>query len=212
MDILDIHAHRPLYPQQAIQNITPKFLPERLTGHYYSAGIHPWDIHLDTWQNPWNLLVSSASDADILAIGETGLDKCCQTPFDIQLQVFEKHILLAEKLQKPLIIHCVRSFSEIMSIRKQGRSSVPWIIHGFRGNKILAEQLLKHGFYLSLGEKYQEESLRSIPLTHLFLETDDSQRDIHELYKKAALLKQIPADVFENAIKQNIQAVFFKSL
>ena len=53
------------------------------------------------------------------------------------------------------------------------RPSNPWIIHGFRGKAALAEEYLKHGFYLSFGEKYQEAALCRVPADRLFIETDE---------------------------------------
>ena len=78
------------------------------------------------------------------------------------------------ELDKPLVIHLVKAMSELLKLKQQIKPANPWIIHGFRGKAALAEECLRHGFYLSFGEKYQEEALRITPAGRLFLETDES--------------------------------------
>jgi Tat protein secretion system quality control protein TatD with DNase activity len=87
----------------------------------------------------------------VVAIGECGLDRNIDLPLDIQTSIFKRHIELAETLQKPLVIHCVRAFSELIALKKNTKSTVPWIIHGFHKKEEVFQQLLKHDFYFSFG-------------------------------------------------------------
>ncbi|MBE6343119.1 MAG: hypothetical protein E7065_06965 [Lentimicrobiaceae bacterium] len=156
------------------------------------------------------------SDSQILkAIGECGLDRACDSDFELQREVFIKQIELSEQYHKPLIIHAVRSYPDIISIRKETKSNQPWIIHGFNGNEHSAEQLLRHdGIYLSLGdvlfknEKRAELLLDIIPSDRLFLETDVAERSIVEVYEKASLLSGVATDILRKDIFDNFVKIF----
>ena len=156
------------------------------------------------------------SDSQILkAIGECGLDRACDSDFELQREVFIKQIELSEQYHKPLIIHAVRSYPDIISIMKETKSNQPWIIHGFNGNEHSAEQLLRHdGIYLSLGdvlfknEKRAERLLDIIPSDRLFLETDVAERSIVEVYEKASLLSGVATDILRKDIFDNFVKIF----
>ena len=160
--------------------------------------------------------VFSFSDSQILiAIGECGLDRACDSDFELQREVFIKQIELSEQYHKPMIIHAVRSYPDIISIRKETKSNQPWIIHGFNGNEHSAEQLLRHdGIYLSLGdvlfknEKRAERLLDIIPSDRLFLETDVAERSIVEVYEKASLLSDVATDILRKDIFDNFVKIF----
>lgn len=207
MTISDIHTHRyPECPGQAIINCDPhEFAPRE--GHYYSVGFHPWYLG-STGNEDWNLLATVGRHRQVLALGETGLDKIKGPAFDVQERAFEKHVCIALLLQKPLIIHCVKSYHEILRYKKMFRPDNPWVIHGFRGRKELAQQLVDNGIYLSFGEKYQEEALQATPLSKLFLETDSDTMDIRTLYEKTAGVLSIPTERLAGQIQQNIRNVF----
>ncbi len=156
------------------------------------------------------------SDSQILkAIGECGLDRACDSDFELQREVFIKQIELSEQYHKPLIIHAVRSYPDIISIWKEMKPNQPWIIHGFNGNEHSAEQLLRHdGIYLSLGdvlfknEKRAELLLDIIPSDRLFLETDVAERSIVEVYEKASLLSGVATDILRKDIFDNFVKIF----
>ena len=160
--------------------------------------------------------VFSFSDSQILiAIGECGLDRACDSDFELQREVFIKQIELSEQYHKPLIIHAVRSYPDIISIWKEMKPNQPWIIHGFNGNEHSAEQLLRHdGIYLSLGdvlfknEKRAELLLDIIPSDRLFLETDVADRSIVEVYEKASLLSGVATDILRKDIFDNFVKIF----
>lgn len=90
-----------------------------------------------------------------------------------QTALLRIHYELSETLRKPLILHIVKSFPEIIALRKQWKPTQPWIIHGFRGKPQLARELLAHGFHLSYGKKYNPASLAITPSSRLLRETDE---------------------------------------
>lgn len=162
--------------------------------------------------------ILSSSDSQFLkAIGECGLDRMGAGTgagwFEIQKDVFKKQIELSEQYSKPLIIHAVRTYPDIIAIRKETKAKQPWIIHGFQGNEQSAEQLLKHdGIYISLGEilfRNEERArrlLQIIPYDRLFLETDVAERSIIDVYEKAVSLsvvemEKLRCDIFDNFVK-----------
>ncbi|MBP1612850.1 MAG: TatD-related DNase [Bacteroidetes bacterium] len=209
MQLLDIHTHHlPLRPEQAILNYSSEMLSvEFLT--YCSVGIHPWHLTTDNFQEKWDWLVLATHYPNVLAIGEAGLDKAIDVPFDLQMDAFKRQIELSEVMELPLIIHCVRAANEIVELKKKVQPHMPWIIHGFRGKKEQALQYIRHGIFLSFGEKYQEEALRAVPVDRLFLETDESAIEINLLYEQAATTRSLSVESLTMQIQQNINEVFF---
>ncbi len=203
---IDIHAHRKRENENvfSLQNISPEEfiqLPD-CKKSYFSVGIHPW--HIDaTVDKKIKILKQIASNTTILAIGETGLDKSCNTGFDLQKKVFNAQILIAQEVKKPLIIHCVKAYNEIRQLLKENQTNVPVIFHGFRGKPQLAEDLTNAGFYLSFGNLFNKESLRAIPLDRIFLETDDKEIEIEKIYALAAEVKGIPVEELSKKIREN---------
>lgn len=203
-----------------IQNIDVDNIVNVDVSHFYSIGIHPWNIKsqnpkISETQKLGDLESQCLGDLNIKAIGECGLDRACDVDFEIQKEVFIKQIELSEQIAKPLIIHAVRTYPDIIFIRKETKAKQPWIIHGFQGGVQSAEQLLRHdGIYLSLGdvlfknERRASELLNVIPPDRLFLETDVAERDIVEVYEKAASLSGIEMDKLRNDIFNNFVKIF----
>lgn len=200
MILLDIHTHNTQAdPEQAILNCT-----QYETGRKISLGIHPWHIG-SGWKEEFRLLEQTASNTNVIAIGECGMDRL-KSSADIELQreVFRAHALLAEREQKPLIIHCVKAFDDILAIRKEIAPEQAWIIHGFRGKPRLAEQLTKAGMFLSLGGHFNAESARIIPAGRLFIESDESTLTIGEIYSRIAsargtCIDELAAQTYSNS-------------
>ena len=125
-------------------------------------------------------------------IGECGLDRCCDTPWQLQMEAFEWQIAMAERLRKPLVVHCVRAFNDLLALRKH-YSATPWVVHGFTGSAELYGQLLDHRIEVSFGaaildprRKKVRDTLASANPMNIFLETDDSGANIAEVYSVAA--------------------------
>jgi TatD DNase family protein len=179
----------------------------------YSIGIHPWYSVKERLESDLEIIESKMQDKNCLAIGECGLDKRIEIPLPFQQMVFEKQLELAVQYQKPVIIHCVAAFNEVIAIKKKMNISVPMIIHGFSKNETIAQQLIDHGFYLSFG-KYLirnpelESVFKSIPNNRLFLETDTIEEGIEEIYHLAAKYKQLSLNELQEIIESNFNTVF----
>jgi TatD DNase family protein len=181
----------------------------------YSIGIHPWHIKGDTILSNLEILKSKLLDKKCLAVGECGLDKRIEIPMDSQQIVFENQLLLAEYYKKPVIIHCVAAFHELISIKKNKKITVPMIVHGFSKNSIIASQLIENGFYLSFGKALiqnpdLETVFQSIPNERIFLETDTTSNEIQEVYALAAKYKKLEINTLKEIIEENFNRVFKK--
>jgi TatD DNase family protein len=179
----------------------------------FSIGIHPWFINQETLENELKIIEDNLQHINCLAIGECGLDKRIEVPFDLQTIVFERQLLMAEKHRKPVIIHCVAAFDELIEITKKLQITVPIIIHGFSKNSQVATQLLKQGFYISFG-KYLFQMpnlatvLKQMPNDRFFLETDTATQSIEEVYQLAATCKELSINDLQKIIASNFETVF----
>lgn len=179
----------------------------------YSIGIHPWYIVENRVEEDLKIIEEKLSDINCLAIGECGLDKRIEIPFDLQEAVFKKQLALAEKFKKPVVIHCVASFQELIKIKTEMKISVPMIIHGFSKKQELAKQLLDNGFYLSFG-KYLlrnpelESVFQSIPNDRFLLETDTVDEKIQDVYEIASRYKDLEINNLKDIVETNFRRIF----
>lgn len=206
---IDIHTHGvSLQKGRAIVNCFPdSFVLEE--GCWYSVGIHPWYIQGDVPME-WTVFEEQILHPQVLAIGEAGLDKLAQTPMKLQELVFRKQVEWAERVAKPVLIHLVKAVDELVRLKRELRPVQPWIIHGFRGKATLADMLLHHGFYLSFGFRFQEAALLRVPADRLFLETDECDKDIYQLYRQVALVRGCSYEDLFESVARNVKDVFFK--
>jgi len=214
---IDIHTHRP----NAIQDGSTLSVVSIALNHSESIikgdcsiGLHPWYINNNT-EKALELMRTMIQNANVVALGECGLDKNSDVPFEKQQQVFDQQILLAMVFQKPLIIHCVRAFQEIQASLVKEKFQLPVIFHGYRKNWILAKQLIDKGYFLSIGvhclDGSQDEVVKNIPLAHLFLETDtDTATDVATLYQYVAQVRSIPVEMLKQALYHNYKIVLKK--
>lgn len=208
---IDIHTH---YIRSSaglsIFNCTDNFT-EIPASQLCSIGLHPWyltpDINFDA-------LLSCATQKNILAIGECGLDKVCSTDWTLQLRYFRNQITLANHVKKPLIIHCVRAWEEVLDELKKMKAEVPVIFHGFNKSPELAQSVLKQNesYYLSFGKQLEKENVanvfRQLPLEKVFLETDSSDLKIESIYEFAAKAVNESVEFISIQIERNFKKVF----
>lgn len=208
--ILDAHTHRPEHAHMAITNCLVDEVRLSEEGLFHSAGIHPWRLEKGETDGLWNRVETLCRAGEVVAVGETGLDKLTDVPMPEQLAVFRKHVELSERCGLPLIVHCVKAMSELLAVKKELCPRQPWIWHGFRGKPAQARQLLNHGFYLSFGEHYQEGAMLEVPDERLLLETDDSVVGIEELLRRAAKVRGVEQQQLSQVVGKNIRKLFFK--
>ena len=211
VDFFNIHTHVSVHPESEILSLAPEELSTDNRSLYASVGIHPWTLTKENADIQWNALHESIKDKRIVAIGECGLDKLKGPSMELQTAVFKQEAALAEDSSLPLIIHCVKAFNELIQLKKEISPRQSWIIHGFRGKLPLALDCIRHGFYLSIGSHFQENTLKTIPLDRLFIETDESEESIGSIYQRVAETKGISQQELLEAINKNVREVFFKA-
>ena len=210
-DFFNIHTHVSVHPESEILSLAPEELSTDNRSFYASVGIHPWTLTEENADIQWKALCESIKDKRIVAIGECGLDKLKGPSMELQTAVFKQEAALAEDSSLPLIIHCVKAFNELIQLKKEISPRQSWIIHGFRGKLPLALDCIRHGFYLSIGSHFQENTLKTIPLDRLFIETDESEESIGSIYQRIAETKGISQQELLEAINKNVREVFFKA-
>lgn len=201
----------------ALQNIILSN-EELKSDKWLTAGWHPWYIKNTSLQKIKNSINHAAALKNVVAIGECGIDRSIDTPFDTQAEVFEYHIEIASKQLKPLIIHCVKAYSDISGLLKKTNFKLPVIFHAYNGNKIQTQQLLSHNAFFSIGtiSKFRVEKiydiLTEIPLNRLFIETDNSSETIEYNYQSIADILKISVQDLKNQIEINFVNIFGNEL
>lgn len=192
-DFIDMHTHgsKPapgVFIIECLMAHEDRF-PDEAAGLAYTYGIHPWFLTEENHTQHINNVKKSTGFPNMIAIGEAGFDKLHGPLPELQSKVFEEQALISEAHLKPLIIHCVKAWDELLAAHKKLKPKMPWMIHGFRGSVEQAEQLLSKGFYLSFWfdfalRKESTHLFRSLPIDRIFLETDGADVDIRNIYKK----------------------------
>ena len=165
--MLDIHTHHH-NRHDAVINLNDGEMP--LDGYIYSAGVHPWDTVLPDEEIDLRMerVAHLSLLPQVVAIGEAGFDRLRGASLDRQREILMRQVAISESAGKPMILHVVKAFPEIIHLRKELKPSQSWIIHGFRGKPQLAEELLRAGFHISLGE---HSNPAAVSYTHLTLPT-----------------------------------------
>ena len=213
MKFINLHTHKFTNDATILElvNQYPSDFKEDIPN--FSIGIHPWYIDENRVEVDLKIIEEKLQLKQCLALGECGLDKRIEISLPLQIAVFEKQILLAEKYKKPLILHLVAAFDEVIEIKNRLKIKVPIIIHGFSKNEQVAKQLIDNGFYISFG-KYliqnpeMETVFKSIPNDKFFLETDTINESLEEVYQLAAKYKNIKIEEVIEIVKSNFNTVF----
>ena len=179
MNFAAIHTHNVHAGHDAVICIEPDDAMPAGDNLHFSCGVHPW--RSSEAEALWPMVVARATDPRVVAIGECGIDRLRGADVQLQTELFRSHALLAEEVGKPLIIHCVRGWAELLAVHRAVAPAVTWIVHGFRGAPALARQLLDAGIHLSLGEHFRSDTAACIPPDMLHFETDTSTLPIEQI-------------------------------
>jgi TatD DNase family protein len=216
-DYIDIHVHggtpaAGIFILESLMAHEEK-TPEDFPGVAYTYGIHPWFINEKNFIQQLDSVNNKVGNPEIIAIGEAGFDKLRGPSIELQRKVFEGQIALSEDLKKPVVIHCVKAWEELLFVQKKLKPRMPWLVHGFRGNEKLALQLLSKGMYLSIWYDFalRPESaglLRTLPKDRFFLETDGADVSIKAIYEKVANDLAVTVEVLKLSILINFNEFF----
>jgi TatD DNase family protein len=212
---INIHTHA-VVEEESVFILNLKWKQESVSAAFQSHGIHPWDCENIPLDLALEELLNLCVKEEIVAIGEAGIDRAVKIPLELQVLVFEKQLALAERFQLSVIIHCVRAWNDLLSIRKKGKYTTPWIFHGYNGNLQTARQIINSGCFLSFGKALLmktklQETFKALPLSAVFFETDDADIKIEEIYEKAGELYDICTEDLKNHLVENFNRIFKKN-
>ena len=183
----------------------------------YSIGIHPWYIDENRLASDLKIIELKLQEKECLALGECGLDRRIEIPLKLQISVFKQQLEIVKQSNKPIILHCVAAYDEVIAIKKEMKIENPMIIHGFSKNEQVAKSLLNNGFYLSFG-KYLllsrnfgtdlEKVFNFAPENQILLETDTIEETIYQVYEKAAAIKGISLEEMKTIVFNNFSKIF----
>ncbi len=154
-------------------------LARRLGGLLRAAvGIHP-NSWADAAAGDFEALAELAAAPEVLAVGETGLDfHHDRTPRPAQLDAFRRHLALARRLGKPLIVHARKADDAVLDTLTEW-GPMAGVRHCFDASAQVAERYLALGFHVSFagtitrpGHRKLKAAARALPLDRLLVETD----------------------------------------
>lgn len=214
--LIDIHSHSAPSQTGTLTILNHAHTRAGVAHEPFSAGLHPWFLDKATLQDAKNWLQTQLTIPGCVAVGEAGLDKICDTDWQLQLEAFAYCVEMANTSSKPLVIHCVRAFEEVLSFKK--KATVPWIFHGFNKKQTVADRLLKVGAHLSFGAALllagspAQEVLRHCPEDRFFLETDDQKvYSIEDIYRAAAQIRGVSVAEIEIVLEKNYKCNFLNN-
>jgi TatD DNase family protein len=216
-EYIDIHTHdaKPADGVFAVENLMAheNMKPENIPVRAFTAGIHPWHLNENNREQLLEYVRNIATNEGLIAFGEAGFDKIRGPSVELQRSVFAEQVKIACENRKPLVIHCVRSWDELLAAHKNLKPVTPWLVHGFRGKKELALQLIKKGMYLSFWFDFvlrpeSSDLIRFLPKERIFLETDGADVDIMEIYRKVSVDLAIDVDELKKIILNNFNILF----
>ncbi|HPB04954.1 MAG TPA: TatD family hydrolase [Prolixibacteraceae bacterium] len=211
-EYVDIHTHHVNieWEQLAIHNyVLP--LNEIPSAQYFSAGWHPWHLNgfsADECKSEFKRL---ASYKNFVAVGECGLDRKKGNNWDEQILAFETQLEIAKEYKKPLILHAVKSYSDLLQLLKMHQFENKVLIHGFIGNEQVIMQFSTFDTYFSFGKSIFNDHSKSIELLKtiapekIFFETDDSNFSISDIYLRAATIRQVSVEELSRITKNNFR-------
>lgn len=200
---------------------------------YGTAGIHPHNADRAKQEDFQQIEQILTENKKIVAVGECGLDydRMFSTK-ENQIRCLEKHIILAEKLDKPLFLH-ERSASEefIRRFRHHPDICRKSVVHCFTGNKKTLDQYLSMGFSIGITgwicddrrSKELREAVSILPLDRILIETDapyltpknvpglertNVPQNIVYIARELAKQLKVSEEVLTKAARQNTERLF----
>jgi len=216
-DLIDIHTHE-AKPTEGIFAIDVLMVHEERSpgiepGIAYSAGIHPWYLNESNRRILIEKVAELVTHPSVIMVGEAGFDKLRGPELEIQRMVFEEQAAISELAKIPLVIHCVRAWDELLMEHKKLRPRMPWLVHGFRGSRELAMQLISRGMYISFWFDFilrpeSAELVRNLPSDRIFLETDGADVNIADIYNKVSSDLKIDINELKGLLLKNFNSFF----
>ena len=210
---VDFHTHRRSGDALEILSVDPldkaKFALAIGEGLPFSVGVHPWRAA----ENPERLneaferMECAVQNGQVVAVGECGLDWVVEVDRGLQTEVFERQLALAKCSDRPVILHCVRAFEDVM-LRLRRAKIERAVFHCFVGSIQQAERVVREGYFCSfsprsLASPRTREVIKAIAPSVMLIERDECECSIEEVYEAVATLRkcsvvELRKIVFEN--------------
>lgn len=144
---------------------------------FAAAGVHPHEAE-SMGAKELEIIRDLLGEEKCVAVGEIGLDYHYDfSPREVQLDTFEKQLIMANELQKPVIIHDREAHEDTMRLLKKHRPR--GVVHCFSGSAEMAKEVLKIGMYIGIGgavtfknAKKPVAVVSEVPWDRLLIETD----------------------------------------
>ncbi len=196
---------------------------------YATLGIHPHNaVEFD--RGALDFLEAHASNANVVALGEMGLDYYRNlSTRDEQRRCFRAQLGLARSLKLPVVIHDREAHDETLEIlRHEKAHEMGGVLHCFSGDAAMAFACIDMGFYISIpgtvtfkNARVIQEVVSSVPLKHLLIETDcpfltpvphrgkrNEPANVRLVAEKIAEIKQVDFDEVARTTAENARKVF----
>lgn len=204
-------------------------LARKYSSLYAGVGIHPSFASEGNEKNIQRLKDLAAQEEKVKAIGEAGLDYCIAVDKNAQKEAFVKQILLAEKLDLPLIVHDRKAHGDVLALLKKYKSNrLRGILHSYSGSAETARECIKLGFYISFsgsvsfeGSRRVRKTAAAIPLDRLLAETDspfqspppyqhqrNTPLNLFYIVKSLAEIKGISVDEMAKITEDNARKIY----
>ncbi|MFN4907419.1 MAG: TatD family hydrolase [Bacteroidota bacterium] len=216
MKYIDAHAHHRASDPDVTSVVSIRINADTEvfeTDGICTVGLHPWDVTAE-WRDVADVLEDLMQEELVVGIGECGIDRSCSAPWGHQIDAFEYIADMAERVSRPLVVHCVKAHDELLRVHKFVNPSQPWILHGFVKGAELARQCLDAGMILSFGPSVcrdssaLHEALRLCPSERFLLETDTDQTPISDVYAAAATIRGVSIEELCAIQQQTFETVF----
>jgi len=207
-------------------------IAEENTNIWAVVGLHPADDPTEEFD--FEYYKKLASHPKVVAIGECGLDyfRAKYEDRDRQIDIFKKHISIANELKKPLMLHIRSGISDTHNAYKDAieilntHSEVHGNVHFFAGSVEEAHEFIKLRFRISFTgvitfARNYDEVIKNIPLNMIMVETDApyvapvpyrGQRNepayVIEVAKKIAEIRGESEEVVSKHLVENAKVLF----
>jgi TatD DNase family protein len=211
--LIDAHTHQEVQSVNSMRVYNCIIGKNQVPDGKFTAGIHPWYISEPVIQV--EELKRIAANENCIGIGECGLDKVFNGALKQQTEVFVAQCQLASEINKPLIVHAVKSHFDCIKTVKQFHLEKV-LFHGFNNRYTILEEIVKADYWVSFGAALLNKNsqaaalLREVKTERFLLETDDAAHRIEEIYTAAAQLLNISPEELEKQLENNFNQ-FFKA-
>jgi TatD DNase family protein len=149
---------------------------------FATAGIHPNNVPEAT-STAWDEIIALVERERVVGIGETGLDRHWDTtPFPVQEEHFVRHLELARRCRRAVVIHCREAEADMLRVLRNEfdrHGPIRGVMHSFVGDRDMAEACRAMGLYLSFAGMLTYKNAAALretaaqqPLDRILVETD----------------------------------------